>query len=186
MKSRVIPVTITAVTIGWFAGIFLVSQKAPIQADRLVGRASSATPTPSPDDSVTVVSPTPSPTEAPAVAGQKTVHLSLFNIQINVTDPITDLVYGPVKTGSTTSVGFTTEALLAKFPSCKAGALGLLVRYPDAQAPKWMATSRIKSAGGYTYFYQKPAFTCATGKDGTNTVAEAVATLKNSALPGLH
>jgi hypothetical protein len=184
MKSRIVPVTITAITVGWFAGIFLVAQKEPIQADRLVGRPTPSATTPA--DNVPVVSASPSPSDTPAVEGQHTVRIALYDIRVNAIDPVTDLVYGTVKDGSQMVAGFTTEKLLAKYPGCKAGSLGELVRYLDKDAPSWMKSSLIKSYGGYSYYYKKPAYTCATDRVGQNTVAEAVAAMKNAILPSLH
>jgi hypothetical protein len=135
----------------------------------------------------------------PAVAGQSTITVSLFNIKLAAADPITDLVYGEVKTGGVTGAGFTTEALLAEYSACKAGALGTLVRTKAAPTSSPKPTpSRTplptktptnqpfsKTVGGYTYTYKSPAFTCVTDKPGRDTVAAAVAALKNQALPTL-
>lgn len=158
-----------------------------------------ARPTPSQE-----ATPTPSPSNTPVVAGQALIKLSVFNASLTVADPIVDLVYGDVKAGATSSLGFTTETLLAKYPSCTAGALGTLVRVkaptpsptPSAKATPHPKTSPVptrtpanqpfkKTVDGYAYSYRAPAFTCATDPSGRNALAAAVAALKNQALPTL-
>jgi hypothetical protein len=85
-----------------------------------------------------VATPTPSvdPADAPLLAGQSRVSLSVFGANIIVVDPISDLVYGTVKYNGADTIGFTTQSLLAKYPGCKAGALGTLVRTKVSSTPK--------------------------------------------------
>jgi len=145
--------------------------------------------------------PTPSadPTDAPLLAGQSRVGISIYDASIVVVDPISDLVYGEVNWTGGKAAAFTTESLLAKYPECKAGALGTLVRAKSSPPPtpsKTPDSSRTpvptrtptnqpfsKYLNGYTYSYRPPAFTCADDKAGLDTVAAAVAALKNQALP---
>jgi hypothetical protein len=147
---------------------------------------------------------TPSPSGAPVVAGQAIIKIAPFNVSLIVADPIVDLAYGDVKDGAAGSVGFTTETLLAKYPACKAGALGTLVRVkaptpsptpsrsPSPTPSRDPVPSRTpanqpfkKTIDGYTYTYRAPAFTCATDQPGRNALAAAVAAVKNQALPTL-
>ncbi len=150
--------------------------------------------------------PTPTPI-TPVVAGKSTVKILLYGVSLEVTDPITDLVYGEVKDGTDTWAGFTTEKLLAKYPACKAGALGTLVRSKAAPTPtpspspsrspstsasvtpfptKTPANQPFKKiVGGYTYSYRPSYFSCADGQAGRNELAAARAAVKNAALPTL-
>jgi hypothetical protein len=147
-------------------------------------------------------SPAPGDSPAPDTLtteqlGQSLVGISIFDVKLTVTDPITDLVYGEVKNYGSASAGFTTESLLAKYPMCKAGALGALVRVKSPNSPtpsptRSAAPTRTPSynqpfkkwVAGYTYSYQSPYFTCADDQPGRNLVAQAVAALKNQ-LPTL-
>jgi hypothetical protein len=128
--------------------------------------------------------PTPSPSASPAeVAGQGSVNIAFYGVHITVTDPIIDIVYGPVRDGSYPVAGFATQTLLAKYPACKAGVLGELVRYKTGV---WHSSQPpIKTIGEYNYYYKSPAFSCVTDKPGRDAVAAAVAALKNQALPTL-
>jgi len=127
---------------------------------------------------------TPSPSPSPAeVAGEGSVNIAFYGVHITVTDPIIDIVYGPVKDGTYQVAGFATQTLLAKYPNCKAGALGELVRY---KVGVWHGSQPpIKTIGEYNYYYKSPAFTCVTDKPGRDAVASAIAALKNQALPTL-
>jgi hypothetical protein len=131
------------------------------------------------------VSRTPRPSNAPLVAGQSVVKVSSYNVQLIVTEPISDLVYGEVKVGTDKVAAFTTETLYAKYPACKPGALGTLLRFKSG-TKRYGYQSLNKSIGGYDYYYQKPTFGCATDQAGLNAVAEAKAALINSALPTLN
>jgi hypothetical protein len=150
--------------------------------------------------------PTPSSSTAP-VLGQASINLLPYGVKLTVADPITDLVYGQAKGGPNAAVGFTTESLLAKYPDCKAGALGTLVRTKSLLTPSPSKSPSLtrsptpsrtpfptktpanlpfsKTVGGYVYTYKSPVFTCDTDPAGRNTVAAAVAALKNQALPTL-
>lgn len=130
----------------------------------------------------------PSPSDSPgsgSVAGSQAVRMSQYGVNITVTDPISDLTYGMVHDGIYTVVGFTSQSLLAKYPACKPGALGELLRWPDGQAPHVGNVDIHKSFGGYNYFYKNPTFTCVTDSAGSNVVAADKASLINSALPTL-
>jgi hypothetical protein len=129
-------------------------------------------------------SPSPSPSASPAeVAGQGSVSIALYGVHLTVTDPIIDIVYGSVRDGNYQVAGFATHTLLAKYPGCKAGALGELVRY---KVGVWHGSQPpIKTIGEYNYYYKSPAFTCVTDKPGRDAVAAAIAALKNQALPTL-
>jgi hypothetical protein len=155
-----------------------------------------AYPTPSQE----AAAPMPSSSTNPAVAGQASIKLLPFDVTLTAADPITDLVYGEAKDGKTTSVGFTTETLLAKYPACTAGALGTLVRVkaptPSPTPSQSPTPSRgpvrtpanqpfKKTVAGYAYSYRAPLFTCATDQSGRNAVVAAVAAFKNQALPTL-
>ncbi|MDF2461384.1 MAG: hypothetical protein K0S68_787 [Candidatus Saccharibacteria bacterium] len=185
-------ITLSGISFGWLVGLFVISEMNFAQADRLVVEP---TPTPAPSTSVKVL---PAPTYSPPpkkVAGQASVRLSLYDVTLTVAEPITDLVYGEVKYNGRTIPGFTTERLLAKYTSCKAGALGTLVRTPAKSASPSPSRSvrpstRVdpnapftKTVGAYTYTYQRPSFTCVTDQDGRNDIAAAIAALKNQALP---
>jgi hypothetical protein len=137
------------------------------------------------------------------VAGQASIKVLMFGVTLTVTDPISDLVYGEIKDGTNTWAGFTTEALLAKYPACKAGVLGTLVRTkavatptpsksptpsasPAPYATKTPANQPFKkTVGGYTYSYRPSYSTCATDQAGNDALAAGRAAVKNSALPTL-
>ncbi len=169
-----------------------------------------ASPSPLPSASV---EPTPSPahpTATPMVAGQSSVKISFYGVTLTVTDPISDLVYGGINDGSgNVWAGFTTERLLAKYPACKAGALGTLVRAkatptptphktptpsfnPNASPSPSFSTKTpdpnqpfSKTVGGYTYSYRPSYSTCAPDQAGRDALAAARAAVKNGALPTL-
>jgi len=142
------------------------------------------------------ITPTPAadPADAPLLAGQSRVSLSLFDASIIVVDPISDLVYGPMYAGNNT-IGFTTESLLAKYPDCKAGALGTLVRTKVSSTPKPTPTPSTsafrtpsnqpfsKYMGGYLYTYRPTYSVCADDKTGEDALAADIDALKNQALP---
>lgn len=155
-------------------------------------------------DPETVPSPGPSagPTTLPTVAGQSAMKISFFSVSLITTDPIADLVYGSMEGSGTPVAGFTTQTLLAKYPSCKAGALGTLIRKPaptPSPSPSRTPSRRRspsptkapanqpfnKTVAGYTYSYKAPTFICANDQAGRNDVAQAIAALKNGALPTL-
>jgi hypothetical protein len=129
-------------------------------------------------------STTPNSSPPPAeVAGQGSVNISFYGVRLTVTDPVIDLVYGPVRDGYYPVAGFATQTLLAKYPACKAGAIGELVRY---KIGAWHGSQPpIKTIGNYNYYYKGPSFSCVTDKSGRDAVAAAIAALKNQALPTL-
>lgn len=128
--------------------------------------------------------PTPTPVPSPAVAGTASISIGHLDVKLTATDPIADLTYAPEKSGSYTVAAFTTQALVAKYPACKAGALGSLVRKLKTVKPN-SGNQLIKPIGSYNYYYIAPAFTCATDTNGRNEVAAAAAALKTTALPTL-
>jgi hypothetical protein len=146
-----------------------------------------------------VATPTPSvdPADAPLLAGQSRVSLSVFGANIIVVDPISDLVYGTVKYNGADTIGFTTQSLLAKYPGCKAGALGTLVRTKVSSTPKptptptsSMSSFRTPSnqpfskyLGNYLYTYRPTYSVCADDKSGEDALAADIDALKNQALP---
>jgi len=166
-----------------------------------------APPAPTPIVTTSLV-PTPTPV-TPVVAGQGSIKLLIYDVRMTVTDPIEDLVYGEIKDGSNTWAGFTTRKLLAKYPGCKAGALGTLTRVvakptptPKATAtpsphPKANATPTpfptntptnlpfTKTINGYTYSYRPSYSNCTDDQPGRDTLAAARAAVKNAALPTL-
>ena len=130
----------------------------------------------------------PSPSSSPSagsVAGSQAVSISQYSVNLTVTDPIADLTYGMVKDGIYTVAGFTSQSLLAKYPACKPGALGELLRWPAGQAPHSGNVDIHKAYGGYNYYYKNPTFSCVTDSAGNNLLAGAKAALINSALPTL-
>lgn len=132
--------------------------------------------------------PTASPSASPesgSVAGSQGVSISQYGVNLTVTDPISDLTYGMVHDGIYTVAGFTSASLLAKYPACKPGALGELLRWPDGQAPHAGNVDLHKSFGGYKYYYKNPIFSCAGDSAGSNMLAADKAAVINSALPTL-
>jgi hypothetical protein len=124
--------------------------------------------------------PSPSPSTG-TVAGSTVVSMSQYGVKVTVVDPISDLTYGMVQDGIYSVVGFTSQDLLAKYPACKPGALGELLRWTGA--PHAGNIDLHKSFGGYKYYYKSPTFTCTTDTAGNNTLAADKAALINSALP---
>jgi hypothetical protein len=130
----------------------------------------------------------PSPSASPAggsVAGSQAVSVSQYGVNLTVADPISDLTYGMVHDGIYTVAGLTSQSLLAKYPACKPGAVGELLRWPSGQAAHAGNVDIHKSFGGYNYYYKNPTFSCATDSAGNNVVAADKAALINSALPTL-
>jgi hypothetical protein len=128
--------------------------------------------------------PSPSPS-AGAVAGSQSVSISQWNVHLTVTDPISDLTFGMVTDGRYQVAGFTSANLLAKYPTCKPGALGELIRWPAGTAAHAGDVDLHKSIGGYNYYYKNPIFSCVSDNDGRNAVAADKAAVVNAALPTL-
>jgi hypothetical protein len=154
--------------------------------------------------------PTPAPNTSPSgptpiVAGTASIRVLLYDATLTLTDPVTDLVYGPVKDGSNTWAGFTTKSLLARYPSCKAGALGTLVRV-KAPSPSPSPSPRTspspspspspsrspsikqpfkKTINGYTYTYRPAYFDCTTDQAGRDMLAADRAAIINGVIPTL-
>lgn len=153
---------------------------------QLKQNAAGTSPSPSPtsSSSSSLSSPTPSPSSSPAVAGTASLSISQFGVNFTVTDPIVDLTYAPQQSGSYTVAAFTTQSLLAKYPACKPGVLGSLVRKPKNAAASY-SDKLIKSIGNFNYYYVESYAYCATDTAGSNTVAADRAAVQNSALPTL-
>jgi hypothetical protein len=152
--------------------------------------------------------PTPTPVN-PVVAGLASIKILLYDVRITVDDPIEDLVYGEIKDGGNTWAGFTTKKLLAKYPDCKAGALGMLTRTKAKATPTPKPTATpsphprndatgtpfptksptnlpfTKTINGYTYSYRPSYWNCADDQSGNDALAAARAALKNASLPTL-
>lgn len=141
-----------------------------------------SSPSPSPVAS-TDPSPSPSPSSSPAVAGTAVVPISQFGVKFTANDPITDITYQPLPSGSYQVAAFTTQSLIAKYPACKVGAIGSLAK--KRTNSKSFQDTFIKSLGGFYYFYVSPTFTCTGTTDGRNQIAQDVASLKNDALQTL-
>jgi len=137
--------------------------------------ASGASPSPS---------PTTSPVSTPAVAGTASVKIAQFGVSFTVTDPIVDLTYAPEPDGSYIVAAFTTQSLLAKYPVCKAGVLGSLVRKP-IQAAKSADDTYIKTLNGFKYYYVAAFGYCASDQAGRDSIAADRAAVQNGALPTL-
>jgi hypothetical protein len=101
-----------------------------------------------------------------------------------VTDPIVDLTYAPEQSGAYTVAAFTTQSLLAKYPACKPGILGSLVRKPKGDSASY-SDKLIKSIGNFNYYYVESYAYCASDSAGANTIAADRAAVQNSALPSL-
>lgn len=188
---------IIGVVLGLSIGDYLhLTNKLKSERDYTVTKA---TPTP-----VAASTPTPSPTNTPLVAGQTAVKILTYHVQIVASDPITDLAYGEMQYNGSAEVGFTTESLLAKYPACKAGALGYLYRTKTRQptsstspspspSSNYYYTPRTtlynqkfsKTVGDYTYTYVSPSSNCANDYAGENAVIQAKSALISDALPTL-
>ena len=151
---------------------------------------------------------TPTPVK-PVVAGLASIKILLYDVRMTVNDPIDDLVYGEIKDGGNTWAGFTTKKLLAKYPDCKAGALGTLTRTKAKATPTPKPTATpspytktdatgtpfptksptnlpfTKTINGYTYSYRPSYWNCADDQAGKDSLAAARAALKNASLPTL-
>jgi hypothetical protein len=134
--------------------------------------------------SSTSATPSPSPLGSPAVAGTASLSIGQFGVTFTVNDPIVDLTYAPEQSGSYTVAAFTTQSLLAKYPACKPGVLGSLVRKPKAASASY-SDKLIKSIGNFNYYYVQSYSYCATDTAGANIVAADRAAVENSALPTL-
>jgi hypothetical protein len=195
-------VIIAAVSCGFAASAYLnYHQYERAQADKklLQGQITDlryelnqqkATPSPSTalDDPIPSESPTPSPSPSstPAVAGANSITISELGIKLTAGDPVTDLTYGMVPSGSYMVAALTTESLIAKYAGCKPSkannVLGEIVR----KKPGVSSTGElIKRVGDYNYFYLKPSGSCATDASGQNALAAARAAVKNAVLPTL-
>jgi hypothetical protein len=126
-----------------------------------------------------------SPSASPLGPGQSYVSLSLYQLRVIVTDPISDLAYGAVDFYGTGALkkaaGLTTETLLAQYPLCKPGVLGTLYRklhigpkttpspspsptrsprFTPKPSPTPGAIGKngfVKTIGDYDYYYQQPS-----------------------------
>jgi hypothetical protein len=164
-----------------------------------INRAPLVTPIPT-----LAIGPTPTPVK-PVVVGKYLVTILFFGVTLEVTDPISNLVYGQLYDGYSTGAGFTTRRLLAKYPTCKAGVLGTLVRTKAARTPSASPTPSNtptpsffpyptrtpynqpfhKTIGEYTYSYRPSYSSCADDQAGLDELAAARAALKNASLPTL-
>jgi hypothetical protein len=206
-RTKVLGIGLGAAAAGFAISWMVVGALQTVKADRQVV---ADTPTPSPALNVKILPA--KPTETPLPPGQSRVHVSLFGVKLTVSDPISDLTYGPVESGYTKLAGFTTESLLAEYPLCKPGVLGSLYRKqhvgpsptptpshrptPSSSAtPKYSPSPSpvgkngfVKTIGNFDYYYQQPGsalLSCTTDQFGRNALAEAKAAVINSALPTL-
>lgn len=140
--------------------------------------SASPTPTPAPVASV-AASPSPSPTP---VLGTQTVNLEQLGVHLAASDPISDLTYEYKEVSGLATANFTTAALLAKYPACKPGVLGMLVRRPKASKPS-SASKLVKAIGDYNYYYVASAVACAPDASGKAAVAAARSALQATVLP---
>ncbi|HEY2003663.1 MAG TPA: hypothetical protein VGH44_00940 [Candidatus Saccharimonadia bacterium] len=196
MRLRFGRLIIIGVVLGLAIGDYLhITNK--LKSDRDY-RVAVSTPLPA-----TSSTPTPSPTSTPLVAGQASIKISTYHIKIVASDPITDLAYGEEQYNGATEVGFTTESLLAKYPACKPGALGYLLRtkvhttatpnstpQPSASSSYFYTPHTTlynqkfsKTVDGYAYTYVNPSSNCASDSEGQNAVTQAKAALIGDALP---
>lgn len=195
MRLRFGRLIIIGVVIGLGIGDYLhLTNKIKSERDTQVVAQTKKTPVPS-------ATPSASPTDTPLVAGQASIKISTYHIKLVASDPITDLAFGELQYNGSNEVGFTTEALLAKYPACKAGALGYLMRTKARtpastrspvptpsdyyRAPRTTLYNQRfqKTVGGYTYTYVNPGYNCATDSSGQNQVTQAKAALISDALP---
>lgn len=143
----------------------------------------STSPTPTP-----LATPETTPTPTPAVAGTGSVSISQLGIKFTVAEPVADLTYDWVPSGTYHVAALSTRALLSKYPACKPStinnALGFIVQ--KKAVPGVSSTGvLIRQAGIYNYYYIKPTSFCAPDQAGKDTLAAARAAIKNVTLPTL-
>lgn|GEM_PF-1162955 len=147
------------------------------------GLASAQSPSPSP-----LATPEPSPSESPAVAGTASIAISQLGVKLTAADPIVDLTYDWVSSGSYKVATLSTRTLVSKYAACKPtavnNALGFIVQKKASVVPN-AQNDLIKQIGIYKYYYIKPTGFCATDQAGKDALAAARAALKNAALPTL-
>jgi hypothetical protein len=167
----------------------IVDLKYQVNQDHLAMSGSNPSPSPSPQantaSTTTSPSPSPSTSSSPTVAGASTVSISQFLVNLAVTDPIADLTYAPKISGGITVAAFTTQSLVAKYPSCgPLTALGMLIRRPATQVPPSSDGPVVKTIGGYKFYYKASSDYCANTLAGANELAADRAALKNLLTPG--
>ena len=152
-----------------------------VNQDHANGTAS-ATPVASPSASPGA-SPqaSPSPSSSPQVAGTATISLPLYKVNFTANDPITDVTASAAQDGSYQVEAFTSSSLLAKYPQCTAGVLGVLVAKTSRSASA--GDEYLKTLGGYSYYYNpKPlvSASCATDSAGQTVISQDVANLSKA------
>jgi hypothetical protein len=169
----------------------IVDLKYQVNQDHLAMSGSTPSPSPSPEantaSTTTSPSPTPSPSSSPAVAGASTVSISQFGVNLAVAEPIADLTYTPITSGGLIVAGFTTESLIAKYPSCKPGtALGMLVRRPPSGSESIPRSGDkfIKQIGAYKFYFVPATSYCASTYAGANELAADRAAMANTLTAG--
>ncbi len=147
--------------------------------------STSTSPTPTP---LATPEPSSTPTPTPAVAGTANITIAQQGVKLTVTDPITDLTYDWVPSGTYSVAALSTRTLISKYATCKPStannALGFIVAKKVGVAPN-AQNELIKQLGNYKFYYIKPAGFCATDQAGKDALAAARAAVKNSALPTL-
>jgi hypothetical protein len=140
--------------------------------------AASLSPSPSPSSPSPSVSPSP-------VLGAQTVNLAELGVKLTPTDPVADLTYGYQTIAGLGVANLTTSNLMAKYPACKPGALGMVVRRPLGSRPSTSASHLIKKIGDYNFYYVTPSGNCGPDSAGRATVSAAIAAVQNLVMPTL-
>ncbi|HSX03030.1 MAG TPA: hypothetical protein VLI05_07035 [Candidatus Saccharimonadia bacterium] len=130
------------------------------------------------------LSPSPSASPSP-VLGAQTVNLAELGVKLTPTDPVADLTYGSQTIAGLGVANLTTSSLLAKYPACKPGALGMVVRRPLGSRPSTSASHLIKKIGDYNFYYVTPSGNCGPDSAGRATVSAAIAAVQNLVMPTL-
>ena len=133
-----------------------------VDQDRKAASSHPNTTSPTPSSSPLVST---SPSTPPSGAVQKTVALTELGVSVTASDPVSDLIYTYMPSGGVPTVGFTTSALVSKYPKCTASFIGLITKHPNGSSVKSIE-HLIKSIGTNSYYYVPASVECAPDADG--------------------
>ena len=135
-----------------------------VAQDRKAAAASAPATSPSPSASPTALA-TPSPSTSPAAPAPKTIVLTELGVSVTASDPVADLIYTYMPSGGVPTVGFTTSALVSKYPKCTASYIGLITKHPNGSNVKSIE-HLIKSIGSSSYYFVPASVECAPDAEG--------------------
>ncbi len=142
--------------------------------------AAASTPIPSPS-----ANPSAAPTPTPAVLGSQSVSFTELGTSVTPSAPVADLTYSYQKIGVLAVANLTGKSLMAKYPTCRPGALGMLVRRPLNSKPSTSASQLVKSLGGFNYYYVPPTSNCGSTTASRTEIKNDISAVQNVIMPTL-